>query len=220
MADSDRLFVARIAEHDIAEALLQIHQIPREAKDGHDLRGHCNVEAGFTDDTVVKAPESRSNRPERAIVHVDDPAPGHASRVDIELVLPVHVVVDQGREQVMGRADRVEITREMQVDVGHRYDLRVAAAGGAAFHAETGAETGFAQANDGIFADPVKSVAEADRRRRLAFACRCRRYGSNQYQFAVFLPVVGANEIGADLGLVITVGNQCVVGNTEFCGDI
>ena len=49
-------------------------------------------------------------------------------------------------EQIVRRADGVEVAGEVQVDVLHRHDLGVAAAGGAALHAE---RTGRATARAG-----------------------------------------------------------------------
>ncbi len=65
--------------------------------------------------TVMSKPSSRGKPLEtppselticaqRAVVHVHDAAPGDAAAVDAELVAPVDVVVDQGREQVVRRA--------------------------------------------------------------------------------------------------------------------
>ena len=50
----------------------------------------------------------------------------------------------------------------MEVDVLHRYDLRVAAAGRAALDAEAGPERRLAQAAHRLLADEVEAVAEAD----------------------------------------------------------
>jgi hypothetical protein len=62
----------------------------------------------------------------------------------------------------------------MEVDLVHRHDLGVASARRASFQAEAGAERGFAQTDDGLPADAVERVAEADRRCRLALAGRRR----------------------------------------------
>ena len=57
-----------------------------------------------------------------------------------ERIAPIDVIVDQRGEQVVGGADGVEVAGEMEVDVLHRHDLGVAAAGRAALDAETWAE--------------------------------------------------------------------------------
>ena len=56
-------------------------------------------------------------------------------------------------QQVVGRADGVEVAGEVQVDVLHGDDLRVAAAGGAALDAEHRAEGRLTQRNDDVLAD-------------------------------------------------------------------
>ena len=63
----------------------------------------------------------------------------------------------------MRGADRVKVARKVQIDVGHGHDLRIAAACGATFHAETRAQAGLAQTHGRVLADQVQCVAEADR---------------------------------------------------------
>ena len=58
----------------------------------------------------------------------------------------------------------MEVAGEMQVDVLHRHDLRVTAAGGAAFHAEAGPQRRLAQADGRALAEADERVAQTDRR--------------------------------------------------------
>ena len=85
---------------------------------------------------LATPPSEDDDLAQRAVVHVDRPPPGDAPLVEAERVAPVDVVVEQRREQVVGAADGVEVAGEVQVDLLHRHDLGVAAAGGAALHAE------------------------------------------------------------------------------------
>ena len=74
-----------------------------------------------------------------------------------EPVAPVDVVVDHRGEQVVRRRDGVEVAGEVEVDVLHRHDLGIAAAGGAALDAEAGPERGLAQAHHRLLADAVEA---------------------------------------------------------------
>ena len=105
--------------------------------------------------------------------------------VDAERVAPVDVVVDHRGEQVVGGGDRGEVAGEVEVDVLHRDDLRIAAAGRPALHPEARPERRLAEADDRPLADPVQRVAEADGGRRLALAGRRRRDRGDQHQPAV-----------------------------------
>ena len=46
-------------------------------------------------------------------------------------------IVDDGRQQVVGHSNHVEVAGKVQIDVFHRYDLRVPAARRPALHSET-----------------------------------------------------------------------------------
>ena len=68
------------------------------------------------------------------------------------------MVIQHGGEQVVGRADGVHIPGEVQVDVLHRDNLRIAAARSPALDAENRAEGGLAQGQHGLFAQAVQRV--------------------------------------------------------------
>ena len=54
----------------------------------------------------------------------------------LQLVAVHEMRLDHGRQQVVGRADGVDVAGEVEVEVLHRDDLGVATAGGAALDAE------------------------------------------------------------------------------------
>ena len=162
------------------------------------------------------APQSGRDRSQCALVHIEYAAPGHLAGIDVQLVVPVHVIVDECRQQVVCRADGVKVPCEMQVDIGHRDDLRVTASGRAALHAETGPETRFAKTHDRVFADRIQAVPETDRGGRFAFAGGRRRNRGHEDQFAV-LPVVQTfQKVVADLGLVVAERNNVIRRQTKF----
>ena len=137
-----------------------------------------------------------------------------------ELVAPVDVVVDQRGQQVVGGADGVEVAGEVEVDVLHRHDLGIAAAGGAALDAEAGPEARLAQADDRLLADGVEAVAQADRGRGLALAGRGRGDGGDQDQLAVGPLRLAVDEIERDLGLVAAIGIQLLRRDAELGRDL
>src|SRR5262245_12139951 len=111
----------------------------------------------------------------------------------------------------------------MQVDVLHRHHLRVAAAGRAALHAEHRPEGRLAQADDRLLADVVERVPESDRRSGLAFTRRRRADRGDQDELPVLLPLERVEVLERDLGLVMTIGLEVLLGDAELlarhCGD-
>ena len=148
---------------DRAEPLAQIAQIAREREDRHDLGGGRDVEARLARRAVGGAAEARDDVAQAAVVHVDAAAPRDRVRIDVELVAVHHVRVEERREQVVGGRDRVHVAGEVEVEILHRHDLRVAGAGGAALDAEDRAERGLADAQERLLADrPHALVSETD----------------------------------------------------------
>ncbi len=114
----------------------------------------------------------------------------------------------------------MEVASEMQVDVFHRHDLGVAAASRATLHAEARAERRLAQCNDGLLADLVQAVAQADRRGGLAFARWCRVDGGDEDQLAVRLGFQRVDIRQCHLGLGVAVGNQIRLRNAQLLADL
>ena len=175
------------AYHDLPDAPFQIFDGSGKAEDRHDFGSNRDVKARFARIAIGNAAQRTDDIAQRPVVHVHHPAPGHAPRVDAKLVAPIDVVVDHRREQIVGRGNGVEVAGEMQVDVFHRNDLRIAAARRTALHAKARTKRRFAQAHHGLLADAVEAIAQANRRCRLAFARRRRADRRHQNELAVLL---------------------------------
>src|SRR5690606_29730129 len=97
-----------------------------------------------------------------------------------------------------------------------RHDLRIAAAGRPALHAEYRPERRLAQADHRLLADVIQRIAEADGRGGLAFARRRRADGRNEDELAVLLPLEALEVVERHLGLVVAIGLQMLVGNAKL----
>src|SRR5262249_37341533 len=210
----------RVPTDDFAKPLRQILEVGREAEDRHDLRGDRNVETVFARKAVGGPAERGNDAAQRPVVHVHDPAPGDAPRVEPKGISPVDVVVDQGGEQVVRRGDSVEVPGEVEVDVFHGDDLRVAAARRTALDAKAGPQAGFTQADDRLLADAVEAIAEADGRGRLALAGGGRGDRGHQDELAVGPCPQLLHKIEGDLRLGRTIAVKVLVGNPDALSDL
>ena len=220
IAGVDWALVTPRADDDVSESALQIAEIARQAQDRHDFRGNRDVEPAFARKPVRRAAERGDDLAQRPVVHVDHPPPADPTHVDIELVAPVDVVVDQRREQVVGGGDGMKIASEMEVDVLHRHDLRPAAAGSSALDAEIRAQRGLAQADRGLLADPGEAVTETHGRGGLALTSRRRTDGGHQDQLAVGPVVERGDEIRGDFRFVVAEGENMLARNAEPGADL
>src|SRR5690606_19560407 len=138
-----------------------------------------------------------------------------APRIDAELVVPVNVVVDERGQEIVRGADRVEVAGEMQIDVGHRDDLRTPAAGGTAFHAEARSEARLPEADRGVLAEVIQRIAEPDGRGRLPLSRRRGGDGRHENQLAVRASFEIGEGAVIDLRLVVPVRDEKVRGEAE-----
>ena len=218
LAGGDRRRAPGVADHDVADPLLEVGPRLGEAEDRHQLGGDDDVEALLAGEPVGVAAEGDGDLAQGPVVHVEHALPGDAADVDVELVAVVHVVVDQRSQQVVGGGDRREVAGEVEVDVGHRHDLAVAAAGRAALHAEHRPHRRLAQAGHRPLPHPVQGVGEAHRGRGLALARRRRRERGHQHQPAE-RPVGERRQVGqVDLRLVVAVRDEVLLVDPEGLG--
>ena len=110
----------------------------------------------------------------------------------------------------------MEIAGEMQVDVFHGHNLRIAAARRTTLHAKARPKRWFTQRHDGAFADLVQAVTQSHRRRRLAFAGRCRVDRRHQNELAILLGGQTINVFQFHLGLGVAIGNEISRRNTQL----
>src|SRR5439155_15096456 len=118
------------------------------------------VESILSRETVANASERNRYLTQRTIIHVHGAAPGDPAGIETERIAPINVVVHKRGQQVVRNRDGMEVTGEMQIDVFHRQNLRIAAAGRAALPTKAWAQARFAQADDRLLSNTVQCVAK------------------------------------------------------------
>ena len=200
-----RLALPRVGDGDRAQPLPQVVEIAGDGRDRHHLGCGRDVEAGLPDVAVRPPAEPDHDATQRSVVHVDAAAPADRERVDAELVAVQQVRFQHRREKVVGGADGVDVAGEVEVEVLHRHDLRVAAAGRAALDPEHGPERGLPQAEHRALADLAQALCQRYRGRGLAFACLGRRDGRHADELRVGLRRQPVEHRQPDLRLVVAV---------------
>ena len=138
--------------------------------------------------------------------------------VDPESVALVQMVVEQRRQEIVGGTDRVEVAGEMKVDVFHRDDLRVSAAGRAALHAEHWPEARLTDTSGDTVSPLLERLAEPDGDGRFPLSGRGRIHPGHQHEPARAL--VGTERVETDLGLRRPVGDQGLSAEPDVCGHL
>jgi hypothetical protein len=218
VGSGDGFALAGVGHDHAAEATFQVGEVAGEAEDGHHLGGHGDVEPVLAREAVGDPAKAGDDLAKGTVVHVDDTAPSDAALVDAEVVAPVEMIVEEGRQEVVGAADGVEVAGEVEVDLLHRHHLRVAAASGPALHAEAGAERGLAQADGGTPADPVEAIAQAYRGGGLALAGGRGVDGGHKNEAAGLGSLQGAQVVEVDLRDMAAVLVECLGRDAQALG--
>ena len=111
-----RLAAAGVADHDPPQSLAHVPQRRRQGEHRHDLGRGGDVEAGLAGHPVLGGAEAHHQVAQGPVVDVEHPAPRHLVDVDPELVPVMEVVVDHGRQQVVGGGHGVHVAGEMEVE--------------------------------------------------------------------------------------------------------
>ena len=125
-------------EDDVLDATAQVVLILSQAEDSHDFRSGCDVEARLLCHAVGARSQAGHDAAQGAVVHVEYTPPNDFLQPETVSLMLVKVVVEQGRNHVMGRGDGVEVACKVQVDFLHGQYLRIAAACRPTLHAEAG----------------------------------------------------------------------------------
>ena len=215
----DGLSVVGIGHHHAAKAHFQIGDIGGQAQHSHDLAGHGDVEAVLPGHALHPAAQAVHDVPQLPVVHVHAALPGDLLHVDAQLVPLLDVVVQHGGAQVVGGADGVEVAGEVEVDVLHGHHLGIAAAGGAALHAEHGAQGRLPQGHQRVLAQAPHGVRQAHGGGGLALAGGGGIDGGDQDQLAIGALAL-AQQAVVHLGLVVAVELQILPGHTGGLRDL
>jgi|GEM_PF-5974010 len=129
----------------------------------------------------------------------------------------VECIVDQGREQVMGGRDSMQVASEVQGEVREGMELSRTATGTSPFRSEDGAHGGLADGHDGAESKPSESLTETDRDGRLPFAERS-RVDSRDQDIACPRSVEPGQHIERDLRLVGSIVLDFLRQKAEFIG--
>ena len=216
----DGLAVKCIGDDDPAQAGLEVADVAGQTEDCHDLGGDGDIKTVLARNTLHPAAEAVHDIAELAVVHVHGALPGDLLDIDAEGIALLDMVVEHGCEQVVGRADGMKVTGEVQVDVLHGDDLGIAAAGCAALDAEDRSQRGLAESDNTLFADLAEAVRQTYAGRGLAFARGCRCDRGHQDQLAVLLVRVVLEEVVIDLGLVVAVLLDVLLVDAQRSGDL
>src|SRR5438132_5909606 len=207
-------------DDDALEALLEVRDPFREAEDRHHLTRRRNHELVLPRDPVLRSAEARDDVAQLAVVHVEAPREQDPRGIDVQLVPVEDVRVQDRGDQIVRGADRVDVAREVQVDLLHREDLGSASARRPALRAEHGPEGGLTDRDEALRPEAIQGLPESDRGEGLPLSLSGRGGAGDEAE----LPLAGlpgpVDGGEADFRDGFTLQNEVVLAESDVRGDI
>ena len=132
----------------------------------------------------------------------------------------VNVVVEQGRQQIIGHSDCMQVAVEVQVDVLHRNDLRVATASGTTLHTKHRPQRGLAQTDRDILANVLERIAQPYGGSGLTFTGRRRAHRRYQNHARVVAHRLLEQPVEIHFALNAAIGLERFVRNVQRARDL
>ena len=199
-----RLVIIGIGYNDPGQARFQVCHGGSQAEHCHDLAGHGDIEAVLTGCAVGFSAQAVYHKAELAVIHVHAALPRDLLHINPQGIPLLDMVVQHSGKQVVRRADGMEVTGKVEVDIFHGHHLGISAACSSALHTEDRTKAGLPQGHRNILADPGQAVRQSDRCGGFAFTRGGGSDRRHQDQFAGF-PVRFINQGWINLGLVAAV---------------
>ena len=83
------------------------------------------------------APHADHHMAQSTVIEIKHTLPNNTAHIDIERISLLDMIVNYSRQQVMSRSNRMEVTREVQIDILHRHNLCIAATGSTTLETKT-----------------------------------------------------------------------------------
>ena len=212
VAEVERLALAGDTQEDVLQTTAQVLQILCQAEDSHDLRGHRDVESALAHHAIAST-QANHNLAERTVIDIQDAAPIDRLQLARLSLMTEDIVVEQRGDEVVGRRDSMEVTREVEVDLVHRQHLGIATTSSTALHTEARTHGRLAKCKAALIAQTIQGHGEAYAHRGLADASLRRRHGCHQYHIAA-IHLAFVNTLQWYFGNVLSVMLQLVGGDT------
>ena len=163
-----------ISDYHLCKTVFQICDVICQAQNCHDLGCNRDIVAILSRHSVCLSAKSVYDKTQLTVIHIHTSSPSDLSRIDVQLIALVDMVVDHCCKQVVCCADRMEVTGEVKVDILHRHNLCVSAACSSALYTEDRSKGRLTKCYHCLLAKLLHTVRKAYGRRSLSFSCRSR----------------------------------------------
>ena len=203
------------AQENIIDTATKIIDACCETHNSHNLRSWRNIETRLCLDAVLIS-YTGDDAAQASIVHIHDATPKNLLEFETLCFVLETVIVQKGRDHVVGLCDGMEIASEMEINLIHRQNLGITATCSTTLHAEARTQRWFAKSHYSLLANLLHTQGETHGYGGLAITSLGRTDSGNEDEVMV-LKLVSVNSGRSNLSDVTAVVFHLVFVNSKFC---
>ncbi len=129
----NRFSFISISNYNSSQTFFQIFHVVCKTKNRHDFGCYRDDEMIFSCHTIHLASESYRNITKYTVIHIDAAFPYDLFWINVKFISLLNMIIKHCRKKVICRSNRMKISREMKIQIIHRYNLCITAAGSTTF---------------------------------------------------------------------------------------
>ena len=180
-------FIICVTYDDFSESFLKVGKRICKTQNRHNFGSNRDVVTVFTGNAVYSAAETVRYKTKLTVIHIHTSLPYYSSGVDIKGISLIDMVIKHSGKKIVCRADSVEVTGKVEVDVLHRNNLCIATACSTTLDTENGAERRLAECYKNILADFSHTVGKTDCCCSLSLTCGGGVYCCYKNEFSILI---------------------------------
>ena len=155
---SNRFSFLVIRYDDSGKTGFQIRKVLTEAENGHNLRRHGDDEVVFSYYSVLCSAKTDNDVSKRSVIHIEAALPLDSLQINVQCISLLNMIIEHCGKQIVCRSNRMEISREMKIQILHRNHLGISSSGCTALDSEAGSETRLPEGGNRFLSDTVQSI--------------------------------------------------------------
>ena len=160
---------------------------------------------------VCLCSQPHHNIAQNPVIHIHAPFPENLPGIDPQPVSLLNMIVQKSRQKIVGRGNGVKIPCKVQIQILHRHNLGITAAGSPSLDSKARPQGRLPQSQHGLFPQTAQRICQPNAGSSLSLPCRSGINGSHQHQLSVRIFLYPVPQLVCKLGLIFSIQLQLIL---------